>query len=91
MTVKKLPSAGKIEAKVKIFALVTKLEQKYSVPKQSIYPLAIQPLNHFENLSENSYVQTSKSDQPSISTTATIYSSSSCSQFSRFNYEDSTY
>ncbi|KAF0723320.1 Peptidase A2 domain-containing protein [Aphis craccivora] len=55
ITVKKLPSAGKIEAKVKMFALMTDLEQKYLIPEQPIYPLTtIRPLNNFEqHLSEN--------------------------------------
>jgi len=93
MTVKKLPSAGKIEAKAKMFALMTDLEQKYSVPEQapyplSIQPLSIQPLNNFENLPQNCYVQNSNSDQPSPSTAASLYSGSSCSQFSTFEYDD---
>lgn len=68
---------------------MAELEQKYSVPEQPIYPLAIQPLNLFEHLSENNYVQTSKTDQSSTSTAASI-SGSSCSQFNTFDYEDST-
>jgi len=88
MTVKKLPSAGKIEAKAKMFALMTDLEQKYSVPEQAPYPLSIQPLNNFENLPQNCYVQNSNSDQPSPSTAASLYSGSSCSQFSTFEYDD---
>lgn len=81
MTVKKLPSAGKIEAKAKMFALMTELEQKYSVPEQAPYPL-----NNYENLPQNCYVQNSHSDQPS--TSASLYSGSSCSQFSTIEYDD---
>lgn len=88
MTVKKLPSAGKIEAKAKMFALMTDLEQKYSVPEQAPYPLSIQPLNNFENLPQYCNVQNSNSDQPSPSTAASLYSGSSCSQFSTFEYDD---
>lgn len=47
ITVKKCPSAGKFDAKVKMFALMTDLEQKYLVPEQPTYPLTIQPLNNF--------------------------------------------
>lgn len=79
MTVKKLPSAGKIEAKAKMFALMTDLEQKYSVLEQAPYPLSIQPLNNFENLPQNFCVQNSISDQPSPSTAASLFSGSSCS------------
>lgn len=61
-----------------MFALMTDLEQKYLIPEQPIYPLDIRPLNNFEYLSENSYVQNSNSDQPSPSTAASVYSGSSC-------------
>lgn len=84
MAVKKLPSAGKIEAKAKMFALMTD-----SIPEQAPYPLSIQPLNNFENLPQNCYGQNSNSDQPSSqSTAASLYSRFSCPQFNTFEYDD---
>ncbi|VVC46285.1 Reverse transcriptase domain [Cinara cedri] len=61
------------------------LEQNYSYLEQPNHQLAIQPLNNFENLSENS--DPSESDYLSSSIVAKAYSQSSCSQFSTFDYD----
>lgn len=37
LTAKKFPSQGKREAKVRIFALMAELEEKYSAPEQPIH------------------------------------------------------
>lgn len=73
MMVKKFPNAGKIEAKVKMFSLITELEQKYSNLKLPNNPLTIQPLNTYEYLTENN-IQPSESDHFSSSTAASANS-----------------
>lgn len=86
MTVKKFPNAGKMEAKVKMFFLITELEQKYSNLESPNNPLTIQLLNTYEYLTENN-VQPFESEHFSSSTAASVNSDSSCSQFSTFDYD----
>lgn len=95
LTTKKFPSKGRIEAKKKIFTLMTELEEKYLVAEQPIYheqliyPLQTtqQPLIHIP--SENTYnIQPLSSFEASPSTSA--YSESTSSQFSLYNIDDSS-
>lgn len=104
VTAKKLPTKGRLEAKVKIFSLMTKLEEKYLLdeqpeqleqPKQHIYPdphTVRRMLNvHAPHVPlQQNHFQTLDSIQPSPTAPASIYSTSSDSQFSMYNFEDST-
>ncbi|XP_050547935.1 uncharacterized protein LOC126909544 [Daktulosphaira vitifoliae] len=77
VTVKKLPIKGQLDAKRKIFSLMTELEEKYLLDEQPIHPHAVQQ-----------HLQTLHSFQPSPSTS--MYSTSSDSQFSMYNYDGPT-
>jgi len=86
LTAKKFPSQGKREAKVIIFALMAELEEKYSAPEQ--------PIHSFQSIGQLPHVHVPKEYQSPASfqetTTSTSFAESSCSQFSTFNYDDST-
>lgn len=78
-TAKKLPTKGKLEAKRKIFSLMSELEEKYLLNEQPVNP------NTDPNIAQQHF-QTLHSIQPSPS--GSMYSTSSDSQFSMFNYDD---
>lgn len=91
LTAKKFPSQGKRETKVGMFALMAELEEKYSVPEN--------PINSFQAIGQPSNVhipteqqcyQSPELFQESTSTTANSYSESTSSQFSLYNFDDST-
>lgn len=114
VTAKKLPTKGRLEAKTKIFSLMTKLEEKYLLdeqPEQLEQPIFVhQPMYPHQTmyqhtasrmlnvhtpplhvpLQQNHFQTSQDSIQPSPTTSASIYSRSSDSQFSLYNLDEAS-
>lgn len=89
ITAKKLPPKGILEAKKKIFSLMTQLEEKYLLDEQPVNPNAVYQMSnvHAPLIPLQQHFQTLDSIQPSPS--GSMYSRSSDSQFSMYNnYDD---
>lgn len=85
---KKWPTKGKLEAKRKIFSLMTELEENYLLYEQPVNPNTVHQISnvpHGPHIAQQHF-QTLHSIQPSPS--GNMYSTSSDSQFSMFNYDD---
>lgn len=90
LTAKKFSSQGKRETKVRKFALMAELEEKYSVPEKPINSFqAIGQPSNFHVPTEPQCYHSPELFQESPST-ANSYSESTSSQFSLYNFDDST-
>lgn len=80
LTAKKFPSQGKRETKVRMFALMAELEEKYSVPEKpsNSFQAIGQPSNSHVSTEQQCY-QSPELFQESPSITANSYSESTCS------------
>lgn len=90
LTAKIIPSQGKRETKVIMFALIAELEN-YPVPDKPInsFKAFSQPSN-FHVLTKQQCYKSPELFQESPSTSANAYSESTCSQFSLYNFDNST-
>jgi len=84
-TAKKLPTKGKLEAKRKIFSLMTELEEKYLLDEQPVNQNTVHQMSNGPHTAQQHF-QTLHSIQPSSS--GSMYSTSSGSQFTIFNYDN---
>lgn len=91
LTIKNFPSQGKREAKVKLFAVMVELEEKYSVPENTIHSVQVSgPPPNFHVSPDQQCYQFPASFEESQSTVQSTYSESTSSPFSLYNFDETT-